>query len=182
MLTGVIGIANARTLHFHCTFAHSFTNGVETNIDTDGDGQSAVLQQGIGNCSFARFLVQDETELTAPVPNTTCPAGTLEHHLVQGHSVFTEETGADQLFWQATSVTVCLDPSSSDLLLSDSGHGVFTGGTGKFAGATGTLDFQGVGKHLAFGFKNGIFGGFGQLIDAGSGTLILPHIGNGKDD
>src|SRR5262249_50060412 len=50
MLASVVGTANAKTQHVNCTFASSFTDGVETNIDTDGDGLSATLNQGINNC------------------------------------------------------------------------------------------------------------------------------------
>ena len=181
MLTGVVGTANAKTQHVNCTFAASFADGVETNIDTNSDGRSATLAQGINNCSFGRFLIQVETELVAVTPNTTCQQGLLEEHLVQNHSVWTEETSADQLFWETTSFTICVDLSSSDLPFSYTGQATVTGGTGKFAGTTGTVNLQGTGKYLAFGFKNTVFGGFGQLTETESGTLNLPKGGHGKD-
>jgi len=181
LLTGVVGTANAKTQNINCTFAASFADGVETNIDTNSDGQSATLGQGINNCSFGRFFIQVETELKAQTSNTTCPAGTLELHVVQNHSVWTEEKSGDQLFWAATpATTFCFD--GSQLTVSYSGQANITGGTGKFAGASGIVNLQGTGTYLILGSKNGVFGGFGHLNETESGTLTLPHGGNGKDD
>ena len=186
LLTGVVGTANAKTQNINCTFAASFADGVETNIDTNSDGQSATLGQGINNCSFGRFFIQVETELKAQTSNTTCPAGTLELHVVQNHSVWTEETSGDQLFWEAPHI-LCLDVSQypSKLSFSYSGHQTVTGGTGKFAGTTGTMNLQGTGAYVVFGNKggpSGPFGGFGQFTETESGTLTLPNGGHGKDD
>jgi hypothetical protein len=51
MLAGTVGAAEARTLHPHCKGAGTFADGVETHIDTNGDGASATLDQGLENCS-----------------------------------------------------------------------------------------------------------------------------------
>jgi hypothetical protein len=185
VLTSGVGTANAKTQNITCNFAASFADGVETNIDTNSDGRSATLAQSINNCSFGRFFIQVETELVAVTSNTTCKPGLLEEHLVQNHSVWTEEKSSDQLFWSTTSLTFCVDLSSPDLPFTYTGQATVTGGTGKFAGAAGTLNFQGAGKYLVFGFKggpSGPFGGFGQFTETESGTLSLPHPGNGKDD
>jgi len=48
------------------------------------------------------------------------------------------------------------------------------GGTGKYAGATGTATGQATGSFLAVGSKDGIFGGFGPFTFTTDGTLILP--------
>jgi hypothetical protein len=181
LLTGVAGTAAAKTQNINCNFAASFTDGVETNIDTNGDGQSGTLAQGINNCSFGRFFIQVETELTAPVSNTTCPTGTVEFHVMQNHSVWTEEKSGDQLFWEATPTIFCFDPSKFSV--SYSGQATVTGGTGKFAGTTGTVNLQGTSAYLVFGCKHGVcppaaggaFGGFGQLTETESGTLTLPN-------
>src|SRR5260221_8149165 len=83
MLTGVIGSAEAKTQHVHCQGSGSFADGVETNIDTNGDGVSAVLDQGLVNCSsLGRFFFQEETEWVFQPTVTTCPAGTTyEFHI-----------------------------------------------------------------------------------------------------
>jgi hypothetical protein len=41
MLTGVVGAADAKTWQIHCTGSGSSLSGVESNIDTNGDGVSA---------------------------------------------------------------------------------------------------------------------------------------------
>jgi len=151
LLAGTVGAAEVKTKTkpVSCTFAASAADGVETHIDTNGDGQSALLAQGINNCSFGKFFIQVETEYTSPVtPNTTCPTGTEELHLVQNHSVWTEENTADQLFGEATSISLCLNATSADLPFSYTAKAILAGGTGRFAGATGSLDLQGSGKYL----------------------------------
>jgi hypothetical protein len=185
LLTGIVGTANAKTQKINCNFSASFTDGVETNIDTNGDGVSATLAQGINNCSFGRFLIQVESELVPALSATTCSAGTVAYQVVQNHSVWTEESSGDQMFWAVTpDTTFCLDVSQypNKLSLTYSGQANVTGGTGKFAEATGTVNLQGTGTYLAFGAKNGVFGGFGQLSETESGTLNLPRGGKGKDD
>jgi len=147
---------------------------VETNIDTNGDNVSAGVVQGILNSNIGRFSTTAEPEYVGPsATNTTCPQGTAEFHTVQDHAVFTEEKTSDQLFAAAT-VTLCLNQTSPDLPFSYTGNATYIGGTGKFAGATGTFNFQGKGKYLVFGLKGGVFGGFGQINETGTGTITLP--------
>jgi hypothetical protein len=76
------------------------------------------------------------------------------------------------LFEDATGgVTFCLNP---DLTFSFTEHGTFAGGTGRFTEASGSIDGQGTGKYLVTGSKDGIFGGFGQFTETGTGTLNTP--------
>ncbi len=63
IFAGAVGAAETKTTKFHCTFSATFADGVETNIDTNDDGASAVLDQGISNCNpTGRFFFQDEME------------------------------------------------------------------------------------------------------------------------
>ena len=105
----------------------------------------------------------------------TCPAGTLEFQLQQSHGVVTEEKTSAQIFYEVgtNGATECFNPLT--LTFSFTTHGTITGGTGQFAGASGTFDSQGTGKFLVTGMKGGIFGGFGQFSGTGTGTLILPN-------
>jgi hypothetical protein len=87
-----------------------------------------------------------------------------------------EETG-DQLFSKFTSGTLCLNFSTFPTLpfpFTVSGQFEFTGGTGEYAGASGTGNVHFTGGYLQFGFKGGVFGGFGQFTFTSGGTLILP--------
>ena len=174
MLAGAVGQADAKTQHLHCTSSETFTAGVETNIDTNADDFSANLAQGLENCNIGRLFMQEESEyqtpLSAPV---TCPAGSQEYRIQQNHGVATDEKTSDQLFWEIATneATTCLNP---DLTFSFTGHGTFAGGTGQFTGASGSFDAQSTGSYLVFGFKGGVFGGFGQVTITSDGTLKLP--------
>ena len=193
LLTGVVGVANAKTQQVHCKGSGTLADGVETHIDVNGDGASATLDQGLENCNIGRFFFQEELEWILQRTLTNCPAGTsAEYHISaepgfhpapngQGTSVGTDEKTGDQLFNQVTSATLCFNISTIPFTFTASGQTNILGGTGKYAGATGTGSFQTVGSELAVGVKDGVFGGFGQFTATSDGTLTLPHGGNGQD-
>ncbi len=189
LLITIIGAAQAKTLQVHCKGAGTGTPGVETNIDTDGDGASASLDQGLVNCNIARFFFQEEGELILQPTVTTCPPGTDEELHIdstqgQQRGVWTDEKTEDQLFLMNSQQTLCLHASTLPLTFTSSGQTEAIGGTGKYAGATGTIEFHATGSYLQFGF-NGISGAFGGLIQFTSsddGTLNLPKAGDDKQD
>jgi len=194
LLTGVGGAANAKTLHTHCTGSGTVADGVETNLDTNGDGVSATLDQGIQNCNTGRSFFQEENEFIHQPTVTTCPAvpdrTTDEFHIdsTQGQNrlVSTDEKTGDQLFAKATSATLCVNSSPSTLsTFTTSVQFEIFGGTGKATGATGTGESHASGSILAAGCKGGCpgpFGDFGQFTFTSDSTVNLPHAGNGKDD
>jgi hypothetical protein len=180
LLAGVSHSAETKTKHLRCTFAATFVSGVENHLDTNGDLRSASVHQGLVTCNIGRFLFQEEFEFLDPLPApVSCPADATEFDLLQAQVVLTSEKTADQLFFAdaAGGVTFCLNP---DLTFSFTEHGTFAGGTGRFTGASGSLDGQGTGKYLVSGSKKDIgsntpiFGGFGQFTETVTGTLILP--------
>src|SRR5215813_2788574 len=162
LLAGVSNSDETKTKHINCTFAATFISpGVETHIDTNGDGKSAGVHQGLVNCNIGRFLFQEEFEFqacqgTCPL---TCPADTTEFDLVQAHGVLTAEKTGDQLFFEdaAEGVTFCVNP---DLTFSFTEHATIAGGTGQFTEASGSFDGQGTGKYLVFVSKDSTAGGF----------------------
>ena len=100
MLLSGVGNSGEAT-HLSCTFGGSFTDGVETHIDTNDDGISANLHQGLDDCNIGRFFLHSENEFAAPLPApVTCPVGTQEFDLVQAHGVLTEQKTSDQLFYE----------------------------------------------------------------------------------
>jgi hypothetical protein len=174
LLAGASNADDSKTKHLSCTFAATFVSGVENHLDTNGDGISASVHQGLVNCNIGRFLLHEEFEFLAPLTApVSCPAGTTEFDLLQAHVVLTSEKTADQLFFENGSggETFCLNP---DLTFSFMEHGTFAGGTGRFTEASGSIDGQGTGKYLVTGSKDGIFGGFGQFTETGTGTLNTP--------
>jgi hypothetical protein len=181
MLTGIVSYVEAETRHLKCTQSNTFTDGVETRIDTNGDNASATLAQGIANCNGSRSFVQEETEWI-PRPVTTCPdvPNMFEFHISptqgQHRGVATDLKTGDQTFAQITSGTICINASTG--LLTGTAEGIYIGGTGKNTGATGAFKSHFSGRYLAFGCKGGICGGFGQATATAEATLILPD-GNG---
>jgi len=172
LLAGVSNSDESKTKHLSCTFGGTFTDGVETHIDTNGDAISANLHQGLQDCNIGRFFLHSENEFQAALPApVTCPAGTEEFDLVQAHGVLTSEKTSDQLFYEdaAGGFKFCLNP---DLTFSFTEHGIWAGGTGQFTGASGSFDAQGAGKFLVTGMKAGVFGGFGQFTNTVRGTLV----------
>ena len=171
-----VGTSNgddSRTMHLRCTFSATFVSGVENHLDTNGDKRSASVHQGLVNCNIGRFLFQEEFEFVPLPAPVSCPAGTTEFDLEQARVVLTSEKTAEQLFFEDASggETFCLNP---DLTFSFMEHGTFTGGTGQFAEASGSIDGLGTGKYLVTGSKNGVFGGFGQFTETATGTLNKP--------
>jgi hypothetical protein len=176
LLTGASNSAENKTRPYQCTGSGTFADGVETNIDTNNDGLSGGLYQDLQNCNIGRLFPQEEIEFTAPLtPHTICPQGTDEYRLVQGQTVITDEKTSDQLFGKYDTDTVCVNPDGT---FDFTTHITFTGGTGHFTGASGAADGRGTGKYLAFGFKNNVFGGFGQYSFTSVGTLTLPNGGH----
>src|SRR5262249_51473500 len=153
--------------------------GVETNIDTNGDGISATLDQGLQNCiPGGRSFFQEEVEWIHQDTPTNCPQGSDEYHvgdpISQERFVATDEKTGDQIFSRNITGTLCIDFSTFPFKTSSSTHSEFIGGTGVFTGATGTSDAQSTGSYLMFGFKNGVFGGFGQFTGTSDGTVTVP--------
>ncbi len=182
LLTGFVSAAQAKTQHFHCKLGETFTDGVETHIDTNGDGASATLSQGVAICNIGKSVIHEEAEWIFQPTLTNCPAGTdFEFHINatngQQRSVSTDEKTGDQVFGQITSATECFQLSTFTFF--GWASGIFIGGTGKATGATGTFDSHFVGSYLQEGKKGGVFGGFGQSTITSEGTLVLP---NAKDD
>ena len=172
LLAGASNADDSKTKHLSCSFSATFVSGVENHLDTNGDGRSASVHQGFVNCNIGRFLFQEEFEFLKPLDApVTCPAGTTEFGLQQARVVLTSEKTADQLFFEdaAGGETFCLNP---DLTFTFTEHGTFAGGTGQFTEASGSIDGQGTGKYLVFGFKDDNFGGFGQFTETATGTLV----------
>ena len=193
LLTGAVVAADAKTPQkVHCKGGGTFVEGVETNIDTDGNGVSAGTGQGAEVCNIGMFVFQEEQEWIPRPVTAACPAGTTEEFYIdathgQQRAVATDQKTGDQLFAQITSGTFCLDFSSfptPPFPFTVSGQNATTGGTGKYTGATGTGSFHTVGSHIQYGFKGGTgaFGAFGQFTFTADGTLTLPKGGKDKED
>ena len=167
--------AEVKTKHVRCTIAATFVSGVETHLDTNGDGRSASVHQGLTNCNLGRFFFHEAAEFQAPLPTpVTCPAGTLEFRMQQEQGVRTEERSGDQLFYEVASNEGTFCFKLSDFTFSFTAQGTITGGTGQFTGASGSFELQTTGKYLVTGEKEGVFAGFGQFNGTTTETLVIP--------
>jgi len=79
------------------------------------------------------------------------------------------------VFSEITSETVCYDPSTKTQF--KSGTDRITGGTGRFAGATGETKFEGTQWPL---YVDADGNGFAAQVVTVTGTIILPQKGNSE--
>ena len=156
---------------------------LSTRIDLNNDGVPAGWSTWVEQSNLGQSSAQSVIEAVLVPPTGACPAGHLETGVVAGGSaVNTFLHTRDQLFNQVTSRILCIDLVTGAF----SAHSLatITGGTGKFAGATGSIEYRFTGlTFLADPASNQSFGSFTGTIE---GTLILPNGGHdngghGKD-
>ena len=117
---------------------------VTRETDTNHDG----IHPGLGDLqcqsNLGRCTAWGVGEAVAD-GQTTCPNGNpgLKYRLIPGtgHGITRFDKTGDMIFTQITEETACYDVSTG--LLVKSGTDKITGGTGRFAGATGETKFQG---------------------------------------
>jgi hypothetical protein len=166
-LVMIVGLGNseARAIPFNGSLSGSL---ISTQIDTNGDGLKAGLSLGIINTNLGRFTSQGVGEFLPPLPApVTCPSDHLEFPLLVFRGVDTHEKTGDQLFFEYTSGTACVDPATGTS--SFSGVGNFVGGTGQFAGVTGSFEANSAGTTLV---SDPAGNSFGNRTVEFTGTLI----------
>ena len=138
-------------------------NGLPTMIDTNDDGITAAHGNFYVRGAPGRANVDSFNEFTAFESNDSIAGCELRAELVAQTYV---ETFADQsmLFYQATEGFLCLDLST--FIISSDIRGVISGGTGRFAGASGT--WVNVGKGFSAGVQMNAFEGTLK------GTIVVP--------
>lgn len=138
---GAIGNVEAKDMRYRESSSSTFSN---TAIDTNGDGTLATLSLYTGHTNLGQITGQGVFEYLPipfpPPPPTNCPAGTVEFQFVVGRGVNTFKDG-DQLILVPGSSLLCADPTTG--LGTFHNIGVFAGGTGRFAGATGSFETRG---------------------------------------
>lgn len=140
--------------------------------DTNHDGFKAGLGTVACKSNLGRFTAQGVGEAAVAGP-ATCPNGNQGINLTllpgTGHTVARLDKTGDMIFSELTSETVCYDPTTNTQF--KSGTDRITGGTGKFAGATGQGQFEGTQWPL---YVDADGNGFAAQIETSTGTLILP--------
>ena len=137
-------------------------NSLPTMVDTNGDGRTASDGNFYVRGGPGRATVDSFNEFTnfAPYFVDGCD---LQAGLVAQTYVATFQDGS-MLFYQATEGTLCLNLAT--FVIDFEAKGVITGGTGRFAGASGT--WVNVGKGFSAGVEMNAFEGTIK------GTIVVP--------
>ena len=151
-----------------------------TRINTNADGRTAdlVLTSGKGS-HLGETTTQTVVEWPIVFGPDTCPNGNggFKGSLVSGGFV-TRAANGDLLFGTFSSGTNCFDVTTNTASFSLSG--VFTGGTGKFAGASypgGSITVNGTAIPV---LSDSTGHQFGSVVSRTEGTL--PHLQHGHND
>ncbi len=111
-----------------------------------------------------------ETPCTFTGPDGNSETG-ITGTLVAGVAVARNSTTGDMVFSEDVSGSTCFNTSTTDF--ASKANSKYTGGTGKYAGATGTATGNSVGSNLAAPSSPG-FGFFAWSTGSGTGTITLP--------
>jgi hypothetical protein len=172
ILSVVAGSVEAKELKIKGSFSGGFS---PSDFDFTQDGQKASLNLTTSKSNLGRFTHQNQSEYLLPLPApVTCPQDTVEFLLRGSNTVATNTSTGDQLLSIGNSGTLCVNPSTGTFTFQVTEN--YFGGTGRFTGASGSVQISGTGLfHVCdpagrcFGSETGTF----------TGTLTLP---NGKGD
>jgi hypothetical protein len=109
--------------------------GIETAVDSNADGLKMSLTTAEAKGSFGAAMVYITSEFRVE-PTTPCPAGFLPLYLFHSTAILTFSNG-DQLYGFVSGGEMCLNLSTGYYY--GDATGVYHGGTGRFANATGTF-------------------------------------------
>jgi hypothetical protein len=138
-----------------------------TAIDLDKQGSPASFIVAEGDGTFGVASVQGMSE-PLKVPVERCPAGAImEFHSVAGTMVRTFRPSLDQIFTKTVSGLACIFEDGS---VTSENQAVVTGGTGRFAGATGELVTRTLPATVSFPEWKGEFN---NIINVTKGTITL---------
>jgi len=170
LFAGAVGAADAKdaktkTRSFQESFSGSYVNA----------GTQSLNMLGVNSTLLGESTLQRVDQFGAPVPGS-CPNGDagLIFTLVPGtgHGVARNTATGALIFQQDTSSTVCLDLTNGIYYFS--GAGVITGGTGRFAGATGSYTFKGSATDL---YRDAAGNFFGEQSGTDEGAITILSTG-----
>jgi hypothetical protein len=183
VLVMAVALGSAEAKHFDLDFYSEVSGSYVsegTRIDTDKDGRTADLDLTSGKSNhLGEITTQDVAEWPSAFSYERCPNGQMGYKgsLVSGFFVIRSENG-DLLFGKFTAGTNCFDFITNSASISLEGG--FTGGTGRFAGASGgSLTISATATPLMtdeYGHQ------FGSVVARTHGTLPHPHHGMDDDE
>jgi len=152
--------------NFSETFSGSFISGpIET--DTNDDGKPASIAELEGDSTFGPVNIQSVNEFMEVDPTGMCPPGDIEFALVRGNFVKRFADTGELLFGTWNSAISCFDPVTKTSETTQTG--VFSGGTGQFADATGPIEITFSSTDLVTPAEDGYL--FGGTSGTGTGNL-----------
>lgn len=138
-----------------------------TAIDLDEKGSPASFIVGEGDGTFGVASVQGMFE-PVKVPVEKCAEGAImEFHVVAGTMVRTFRPSLDQVIIKTVSGLACI---FEDGTVTSENQAIVAGGTGRFAGATGTLVSKTLPETVSFPEWKGEFN---NIINVTEGTITL---------
>lgn len=117
----------------------------DTSYDPDGDGTTVADIEGAGRFTHLGTMTARGVNEGLPWDGAFCSATELRLDTAYFHMILSAENG-DMLFTEQTSVELCWD--FTDFSWTATHHFQVTGGTGKFAQATGQFDCYNAGSPL----------------------------------
>ena len=163
--------AQTTTIPFTNNFAGSFVNGT---VDSNSDGFASAVVTEFGQSEILGLnSISSKLEMSPVDPVEPCitpgGGGGTVAVLIDGAQVITAD-GPDQIYVSLTALSQCVpDDVAADPGFSYEGQGVITGGTGAYAGASGTVSITGAGAYLVsddsgfFGSSSGVMEGALEL-------------------
>lgn len=139
--------------------------------DLSPDGVPPSWSTGQGSNNLGTYISQGVSKPVFTDPTGDCPGGVLVIDVQDGVGFgFNTETYAngDQIYYKVRTRTECLDDENG---FNGSDTGDIVGGTGSFAGVSGTyeMSFAGVRQFLNPPQE------FGSFTGKGKGILVFPH-------
>jgi len=148
------------------TFSGSFHSG-PMSTDTNNDGKPATIAELEGDSTFGPVNIQAVNEFMVVEATGMCPPGDVELVLVRGNFIKRFADTGELLFGTWNSGRICEDPVTKTSESTQTG--VFSGGTGQFANATGPIEINFTSTDLVTPVEEGfLFGG-----SVGTGTVTL---------
>ena len=159
--------AQDNEIEFTETYSGSFETAPSAT-DTNGDGRPANVGQFMGTSTFGSVSIQSLNEFEPVLENAACNLGEDEFSLVQGHFVKRFSNG-ELIFGSWSSGFSCFDPITNTSTTTQ--VGMFTGGTGQFENATGSVQIDYGSTFLATPGVDGFT--FGGTSGIGFGTIVF---------
>lgn len=153
------------------------TSRINVNMDSEASSWCTLqIKGGIQGSSMQQCINED----VGFPPTAECPGGVFvvdaDNGIGSGRGVRTFANGIDQIFTELTDRQLCvgLDVHGGPFFKESTDRGVIIGGTGRFAGATGTYEFTYTGTLLYGDFLAVPPQFFGSVLGTGTYTINVP--------